>query len=153
MPVAISLHLLAAVIWVGGMFFAYMALRPAAASLLEPPQRLTLWQQVFKYFFPWVWMSVLLLLGTGAWMVFGYFNGLGHVAWHVHTMIGLGLVMMLLFMHVYYGPFRRLKEAVAISDWQTGASKLNQIRKLIASNLVLGLLVVVIAAGGRFAAA
>ena len=37
MAIAIPLHLLAAVIWVGGMFFAYMALRPVAASLLEPP--------------------------------------------------------------------------------------------------------------------
>ena len=46
MAIAIALHLLAAVIWVGGMFFAYMALRPAAASLLEPPLRLPLWSQV-----------------------------------------------------------------------------------------------------------
>lgn len=39
MPLAITLHVLSAVVWVGGMFFAWMALRPVAASLLEPPPR------------------------------------------------------------------------------------------------------------------
>ena len=30
-----ALHLLAAVVWVGGMFFAWMILRPAAVSALD----------------------------------------------------------------------------------------------------------------------
>ncbi len=150
MPLAISLHLLAAVVWVGGMFFAYIALRPVAASLLEPPLRLPLWSQVFKRFFPWVWMAILILLGSGLWMVFGHFGGFAAVGYHVHLMLALGIIMMLLFLHVYYGPFRRLQQAITISDWQTGATKLNQIRILIKTNLVLGLLVVAIAAGGRY---
>ena len=49
---AISAHILSVVIWVGGMFFAYMAMRPAAASVLEPPKRLSLWLPTFKRFFP-----------------------------------------------------------------------------------------------------
>ncbi|HEX4938933.1 MAG TPA: hypothetical protein VFX11_09675, partial [Candidatus Kapabacteria bacterium] len=93
MSVMIALHLLSAVIWVGGMFFAYMALRPVAASLLEPPVRLTLWAQVFTRFFPWVWASVLLLLGTGLWMTFGIFGGMKYVGIHVHIMLLLGLIM------------------------------------------------------------
>ncbi len=52
MGIAISLHLLASVIWVGGMFFAFMFLRPAAANLLEAEQRFPLWANVFKRFFP-----------------------------------------------------------------------------------------------------
>ncbi len=150
MPLAISLHLLAAVVWVGGMFFAYMALRPVAANLLEPPLRLALWAQVFKRFFPWVWMAVIVLLGTGFWMVFAVFGGMTQAGMHVHLMIALGVVMVLLFMHVYYGPFRRLQQAVTISDWPAGAAKLNQIRKLIATNLILGLLIVIIASSGRY---
>ena len=150
MTVAISLHLLAATVWVGGMFFAYMALRPVAANLLEPPIRLTLWSQVFKRFFPWVWMSILLLLASGLWMLFMHFGGIKLVGVHVHIMIILGIIMMLIFAHVYYGPFKRLKEAVTIEDWPTGAAKLNQIRQLIKINLILGLIVVVIAAGGRY---
>jgi len=149
MIIAISVHLLAAVVWVGGMFFAYMALRPVAASLLEPPLRLPLWTQVFKKFFPWVWMAILLLLISGIWMVFAHFGGLNSVALPVHLMIGLGAIMMLIFMHIYYGPFRHLQTAVAIEDWQTGAAKLNQIRKLIGLNLIIGLIVVVIASAGK----
>ena len=150
MPILFSLHLLSAVIWVGGMFFAYMALRPVAASLLEPPVRVTLWAQVFTRFFPWVWAAVLLLLGTGLWMTFGIFSGMKYVGIHVHIMLLLGLIMMLIFFHIYFAPFRRLKLAVAASDWQTGGAKLGQIRKLIAVNLSLGLLVVLIAAAGRY---
>jgi len=149
MALAISLHILSAVVWIGGMFFAYMALRPATAILLEPPVRLKVWEQVLKRFFPWVWVAIVVLLGTGFWMVFG-FGGMAKVGVYVHLMIGLGIVMMFIFMHVYFGPFRRLQQAVAESNWTEGATKLNQIRILIATNLILGLLVVVIAAAGRY---
>ncbi len=147
---AITLHLLATVIWVGGMFFAYMALRPVAGSLLEPPDRQLLWVGVFKHFFPWVWVSIIVLLGTGLWMIFAALGGMANVGLHVHIMIGLGSLMMLLFMHVYFGPFRRLQHAVIESNWKTGGAKLNQIRILIKINLILGLLVIITATAGRY---
>lgn len=149
MAIAISLHLLAAVIWVGGMFFAYMALRPVAASLLEPPMRLTLWAQVFKRFFPWVWMAIVLLLASGLWMVFAHFGGLSAVGNHVHIMIALAIIMIVIFAHVYYGPYRHLHSAVTTEDWPTGGAKLNKIRKLVGINLLLGLVVVVVAVAGK----
>ncbi len=152
MIIAFTLHILSAVIWVGGMFFAYMALRPVAASLLEPPVRLTLWAQVFCRFFPWVWAAVVLLLASGLWMIFGFYGGMKFVGHHVHAMLLLGVIMMLIYLHVYFAPFRRLKQAVAEQNWKTGGEKLAQIRKLIAVNLSLGLLVVAIAAAGRFLA-
>ena len=73
MGIALLLHLLGVVVWVGGMFFAYMALRPVAATVLEPPQRLSLWAGVFAKFFPWVWLSIALILGSGLymWMALG----------------------------------------------------------------------------------
>ena len=37
-----AVHGMAAVAWVGGIFFAYMALRPAANKTLEPPLRVLL---------------------------------------------------------------------------------------------------------------
>lgn len=150
MPIVITLHLLAAVIWVGGMFFAYTSLRPAASGLLEPPVRLALWTQVFNRFFPWVWATALVLLLTGFWMIFAVFGGMAKIGVHVHVMMTLGIVMMLIFLHLYYGPFRRLKQAVVHSDWAQGARKLNQIRILILVNLILGLLVVCIAVLGRY---
>ena len=150
MPVAIVLHVLSAAVWVGGMFFAYMALRPAAASLLEPPQRLPLWAGTFARFFPWVWAAIVLLLGSGYWMIFSVFGGMGNIGIYVHVMNGLGILMMLLFFHVFFAPFRRLKRAVAAQDWPAGAKALAQIRILIGINLMLGLLTIAVGAGGKY---
>ncbi|MFC3283403.1 CopD family protein [Litchfieldella rifensis] len=150
MSIAIALHLLASTIWVGGMFFAYVALRPVTVDLLEPPVRLTLWARVFERFFPWVWAAVILLLGTGLWMTFAVFGGMATVGLHVHLMLALGVVMMLIFLHIYFAPYRKLSKAVDTEDWPAGATQLGQIRRLIGINLILGLLVVVIASGGRY---
>lgn len=150
MPVLISLHLLAAVVWIGGMFFAWMALRPVAASLLEPPLRLPLWSQTFAKFFPWVWLAVILLPVTGYWMLFDVFGGMGRAGMHIHLMQGIGWLMILLFMHVFFAPYKRLKRAVAAGDWPAGGQQLAIIRKLIGINLTLGLVLVVIVAAGRY---
>lgn len=150
MAIAFTLHVLSAVIWVGGMFFAFMALRPVAAELLEPPARLSLWRQVFGKFFPWVSASVLLLLITGLWMIFGVYGGMGGVRPYIHVMLLLGLIMMALYGHVFFAPYKRLQKAVDAQNWEEGGAQLGQIRKLIAVNLSLGLLVVVVATAGRF---
>jgi uncharacterized membrane protein len=150
MFIAIPLHILATVIWVGGMFFAYMALRPVAASLLEPPQRLPLWSQVFARFFPWVWAAVIILPTTGLWMVFSVYGGFGHVAPYVHIMTAIGGVMILLFLHVFFAPYRRMKLALAANDIPEAGRRLGQIRIIIGINLVLGLIVTVVASAGRF---
>ncbi len=143
------IHVVAAVIWVGGMFFAYTCLRPAAGALLEPPQRLTLWVAVFKRFFPYVWLSVLLLPATGYLMVFAIWNGFANAPLYVHIMNGLGILMLLIYMHVYFAPFNRLKMAVNEQNWPVGAKALAQIRILVGINTVLGLLVVIVASAGR----
>lgn len=150
MAIAIALHLLSALIWVGGMFFAYMALRPVASTLLDPPIRLALWAEVFTKFFPWVGLSIVILLVSGFWIIFAGFGGMANVGPHVHAMMTLGVIMILMFLHIVFAPFKRLKMAVAAEDWEAGASKLNQIRVMISINLVLGLVVVVIGSAGRY---
>jgi uncharacterized membrane protein len=152
MAIAIVLHLLPAVVWVGGMFFAYLALRPVAASQLEPPARLRLWVGVFNRFFPWVFLSVALILGSGFWMVYAVFGGFAATGLHVHIMLVLGVLMMLIFFHVYFAPFRRLRQAVERQDWPEGGRRLAQIRVLVGVNLLLGLATSAIAAGGRYLA-
>lgn len=149
MFIAISLHILAATIWVGGMFFAYSFLRPVAADVLEPPKRLALWVQVFAKFFNWVWLTIILLIVTGHYMT-AQFGGLANVGKHVHVMMLLGYIMMGIFMHVYFAPFKRLKAAVAQQEWPIGASNLNTIRKLVLLNLTLGLLTIFIGSAGRY---
>ena len=152
MGVALLLHVLSVVIWVGGMFFAYVVLRPVAASQLEPPARLTLWAGVFGRFFPWVFASIALILASGFWMVLAGLGGFAAVGAYVHLMLVLGSIMMLIFLHVYFAPFRRLQQAVAAQDWPAGGRRLAQIRVLIGVNLALGLLTVAVASGGRFLA-
>ena len=117
-PIAITLHVLSAVIWVGGMFFAYMALRPVAASVLEPPQRLTLWSKTLMRFFIWVWLAILIIPFTGYWMIFSGFNGFAGVAWYVHIMQALGLIMILIFLHVFFAPYKRLRKALKEENYQ-----------------------------------
>lgn len=152
MTIAIILHLLPAVIWVGGMFFAYMALRPVAASQLEPPARLSLWAGVFSKFFPWVFVSIALILASGFWMVYAVFGGFAATGLYVHVMLVLGVLMMLIFFHVFFAPFRRLKQSVAQEDWAAGGRQLAQIRMMVGVNLLLGLLTIAIASGGRYLA-
>jgi uncharacterized membrane protein len=147
--IAISLHALSAALWVGGMFFAHQVLRPVAAAQLEPPARLRLWVSVFSRFFPWVWLFVLLLPLSGYWLVFKLFGGLGSVGLHIHIMQGLGWVMIFIYLHLFFAPFRRLKEAVITEQWPEAAKQLNQIRQLVGINLSLGLIVIAVAAGGR----
>ena len=81
MGLAIALHVLSAVIWVGGMFFAYMAMRPAVVEVVEASQRGVLWSRTLERFFRWVWLSVVLLLVTGYWMIFSVFGGMA--VWRV----------------------------------------------------------------------
>ena len=150
MGLAIALHVLSAVVWVGGMFFAYMAMRPAVVEGIDASQRGALWCHTLSRFFRWVWVAVVLLLVTGYWMVFSVFGGMANAGWHIHVMQGLGIVMMLLYFHVYFAPFRRLKQAVANQDPQEGGRRVGQIRKLVGTNLILGLIVVVVGAGGRY---
>ena len=149
MAIALVLHLLAATVWVGGMFFAYMVLRPVAAGTLEAPQRLTLWVRVFTGFFPWVWFAVISLLLTGYPLLFGVFGSMANAPIFVHLMQALGLIMMAIFAHVFFAPFRRLKQAVSAEDWEAGGRQLAQIRRMVGINLILCLMVVVMAGGGR----
>ena len=147
MTLSLFLHVLGVVVWVGGMFFAYMALRPVAAAVLEPPQRLTLWSGVFARFFPWVWASVVAILLSGLHML--VVLGGTSAPPYVFTMFALGMVMMLIFGHVFFAPYGRLKRAVAQQDWKAGGAALGLIRQLIGINLSLGLLTIAVVFLGR----
>ena len=150
MPLAITLHVLSAVVWVGGMFFAYMALRPAAANLLEPPLRLPLWSKTFARFFPWVWAAVVLLPASGYWMIFVNFEGMANVGWHVHAMQTAGFGMIGIYLYIYFSPYQRMNQAIAAGDYAVAGKQLAVIRRLIGTNLILGLSTIVITTGGAY---
>lgn len=149
MAAALALHTLAAVIWVGGMFFAHMVLRPSAIPL-EPAARLPLWSRVFSRFFPWVWASIAVLLVSGFAMLFWGFGGFAGAAPYIHAMTGLGLLMMAIYVYLYFVLWQRFRGAVAAGDWKLAAAKLAGIRRVVTVNLALGIVTVLIGAGGRF---
>jgi len=149
MSIAITLHILATVIWIGGMFFAHMILRPSAAEKLEPPQRLPLWVAVFERFFFWVWIAVIILPITGYWMIH-IFGGMGNSGNYVQIMHVIGWVMIFIFSYIYFQPYQALKVAVASENYPEGGKQINTIRLLVTTNLILGISTSIIASGGKY---
>jgi uncharacterized membrane protein len=144
----LGLHLLAAAFWVGGMAAMHFAVRPAAVATLEPPQRLPFMAATLGRFFSGVTVAIVLLLASGLAMIV-LAGGFGAAHWRVHAMFGVGLLMMAIFGHIRFGPYRRLQRAVAARAWPQAAPALNTIRRLVALNLALGTGVFLLASVGR----
>ncbi|MEX2453838.1 MAG: CopD family protein [Rhodospirillaceae bacterium] len=149
MTISLAVHALAAIVWVGGMFFAIMVLRLAAGEL-EPPVRAPLWGRVFAKFFPWVWMAVILLPLSGYALIFGVWGGFAGLPMHVHVMQGLGWIMIAVYLHLWFAPYKRFRAAVEAKDFPAAGRNLNQIRLLVTANLWIGLANAAIGASGRY---
>lgn len=141
-----TLHLLAALVWVGGMFFAWMVLRPAVIAALEGPSRLKVWVQVFPRFFVWVWAAVIVLPITGIGMIQLNFTSFETAPRYVQIMMGLYVVMVALFLRIHSLQLPELQRAVEAEQWSEGVAALGRIRRLVGINLIIGLAVVLIAA-------
>jgi uncharacterized membrane protein len=133
-------HLAAAMVWLGGMTVLILALRPVVIAQMAPPERLALMSTVLSRFFVMVWIAVALILASGFWMLSITDMKLAPKGWH--AMSGLGLLMCLIFAHIWFAPFRRLKAAVLTSDWPAAGKALGQIHPLVVTNFVLGWLAV-----------
>jgi len=149
MSIAIALHVLSAIIWIGGMFFALLIMRPSAGPL-EPANRLPLWHRVFQRFFFWVWLAIATLLISGYWMIFSFWNGFANQPTYLHLMQGIGWLMIIIFLHLWFAPYKRFKQALTSNNLQEAAKHLNQIRIFVTINLTLGLLNAVIGASGKY---
>jgi uncharacterized membrane protein len=145
----LALHLLAAVFWVGGMAFAYTILRPAAAAL-DPPARLPLWRRVFARFLPAVGASIVVLLLSGFALIPMMFGGMKGAGVYIFVMAGIGIVMMLLYLHLLFAPWRRFRDAVDRGALPEAAKSLGQIRILVGINLALGVITLIAGGTGRY---
>ena len=148
MALAQVVRILAAVIWVGGMFFAHMALRPAVNELLEPPQRLPLMLKVLDGFFPWVWGAVIAIVASGIWMLFAFYKE--SIGLWLGFMTVVGTVMSAIFVFIYAIPYQRIGVALKEDDKSNLAAAVGLIRQLILINLTLGVLVTVVAVVGKY---
>ncbi len=144
-----TVHVLAIIVWIGGMVFAHFFLRPAVAQL-EAPVRLRLMHDVLGRFFQTVLVASLLTLASGVWM-------LGRVAkqvvqsggsfemplaWTVMAVLGVALVAI--FMHIRFALYKKFGRAVVASDWGAAGAALAQIRTWVLINLALGVLVLLV---------
>ena len=137
----LGLHAIAGAIWVGGMFFALLILRPAMDNL-DPAARIALHRATLRRFLPIVWVAMLFLLVSGARMVATGYGRFRWAPWPIQAMALLGVVMAIVFLLLWFGPYRRLRAAAEPAE---AAAALMAIRRLIAVNLVLGLLVTLFA--------
>ena len=146
----IAVHVMAAVFWVGGMYFAHQCLRPAAELHLPPPLRLVLWRGVFRRFFSRVFVAIAALLISGYRMIFIYHGRFTDLGLHVHLMQASGWIMIGLFLHLYFGPYARLKVALSDNDFPAAGVQQSKIRKIVGINLMLGVITIILGATGRF---
>jgi len=147
--ILLAIHIVSVVFWVGGMAFAYTILRPAAGPM-EAPVRLAMWARVFARFLPWVGVSAAALLITGFAMIFMLFGGMATTPIYVHLMLGLGIVMMLIYLHLVFAPFKRLRDAVERGAFPEAGKALHQIRLLVGINLIIGTITVIVGGTGRY---
>ena len=142
------IHLLAIVVWVGGMFFAYVVLRPSAAEVLQPPERLRLWDKAFSRFFNWVWLGVFMVLVSGFYMIY-LFGGFANLPLYINLMLLMGLVMTLIYVYVFFKCYVQFNRLVSKQAWPAAGAMLGTIRKLVGLNLTIGLLTIAVATFGR----
>ena len=144
-----TVHVLAIIVWVGGMVFTHFFLRPAVARL-DPPVRLRLMNDVLGRFFQAVLVAALLTLISGIWMLGRYAKQLVQgggsfnlpLAWTI--MAVLGVAMVAIFMHIRFALYKRLSRAVAAADWTAGAAALGTLRTWVLVNLVLGIVILLV---------
>lgn len=150
MTVLLALHIVAATIWVGGMFFAYVVLRPAVGGIEPAPERPRLWRRVFHRFFLFVSGSVLVLLASGYAMLFLVFGGFAGAGVYIHVMHGIGWIMFLAYGHLRFAVWPKFRDAVDAGDFEQAGARLNLIRKIVHVNLALGMITIIVGATGPY---
>ncbi|HEX5326406.1 MAG TPA: CopD family protein [Acetobacteraceae bacterium] len=138
----LAVHILCIVVWVGGMFFAVVVVRPSITAL-EPAQRIALHNRVFRRFFLVIWHAMPVALISGYAMAIGLFGGMANLPWNVNAMQAIGLLMAAIFLLAVFGPYRRFRAAVSTAR---AAEAAERIRRLIVLNLVLGVINIFLAA-------
>lgn len=145
---ALSVHALATLVWVGGMIFAHFVLRPASMDMALP-LRLALWRRVLPRFFTLVWGSIAALLISGYGVLFlGYRGGFTGGGIHIDIMQITGLIMIANFIYLYFGPFQAFKARVDTEEHAKAAATMGRIRQIVVINMILGIFTVAVGATG-----
>lgn len=152
LAVLLALHLLFAVIWVGGMAFAWLCLRPAAGETLASAYRARLWQATLSRFFAMIWFAAPGLALTGYRLASRLYGPPDAYPWHVAAMHIAAWVMIALFLIARFVPYRRLERALTADDAASAAAAMGGLRRVVGANLLVGVAVVLVAGAGRYLA-
>lgn len=147
------LHVVAIIVWVGGMFFIHFYLRPALGQL-DLPTRLKFMHQVLGRFFKTVIFASVTTLVTGYWMIGRVARASSEanipfampLSWTI--MAVLGTIMVLIFFHIRFAIFKRFTLATFAQDWDAAAKSMQTIRTWVGINLLIGVVTVLVALSG-----
>jgi uncharacterized membrane protein len=149
MIIVFPLHVLAAIVLLGGLFFASLVFKPLAHGLdIETASSLR--QRMLSPFFAWGWVSLLLILGTGVAMVFLKFGGFSGVPMIHRANMVIGIPVIVLFGYVFFGPWRAYRRVMARRDWTAAQREIGRVRVLMLLILGLGFVASVVSAVGRY---
>lgn len=149
MTVALSLHTLATIIWLGGLFFLCVVFQ-LAAQHYETAMALTLWHRVVSRFFVWAWISLVVILVSGVAMVFLKFGGFSGVPSIHRVNMAIGIPAILLYVYLYFIPWRRFRRAMLSGQWRVAKDNNRQARIIMTLILALGIIASVVSLGGRY---
>ncbi|MDR1854867.1 MAG: CopD family protein [Azoarcus sp.] len=101
---ALFLHLVGVVLWVGGMAFIRVC-------LISPALTGAQWAEALERFFPLAWMSIALIVVSGGFML--SVTGAANAPWAWLAMSVLGTAMIIVFASIRFGPWVELRVALA----------------------------------------
>ena len=133
------IHLLSAIVWIGGMAFAVGCLRPAVAAL-APEDRQALMTRVLSRFLDWVALAVVGLWASGLGLFASTPIEMVPLSWWV--MVAVAVVMTVVFCVLKLRRLPALLRARKAGDRAAAAGILAGMHRLVLANLGLGLFAV-----------
>ena len=136
-----GLHAIAATLWIGGIFFAFMALRPVAQEVLQPREQLHLWRAAYRKFFPTSMGAHKHSFSYGLLSALFQIRGFANSQPYLHLMHIIGLIMVGAFFYLYFSLYGRLCRLIDTEDISAASDTLKKMRPVIAANLFLGIVI------------
>lgn len=144
MGVIVFIHVLSAVVWVGGMIAIKMAVHPAMQHITEERQRIARALDIMGGFFNIVAVFILLLLITAVLMIIGFdFKNASDFLYNItHVKEAIWVMMTVNFIYIYMIR-RKAQEQFLKGDLLSAKQKLFKIQQyFIPFNIFLGLLAI-----------
>ena len=134
-----AIHLLCVVLWVGGMAFLLLTLRPSA-SAIDPSARLVLQGAVFRRFFRTIWQVMPMAIVSGLLLLILLYSH-QKMPWEVMVMQTGGVLMAAIFIGMVLVPNKRFQAKLAAGT--ATAEDAVPVRRLIWLSLGIGTIVLI----------